>query len=113
MAIDPNNPLEFHPSDIKTLRDFATSPPEAIIDDLLRCGGQTILTSNGRFIAMIEPIAQDEQTQAALAARFATLNMDIATETAQPHEMVASNERSELALQIAEEAKRLAELNES
>jgi|GEM_PF-6067752 len=115
MAIDPNNPLNFQPSDIKTLQDFTTNPAEEIVDKLLQNGRQIALTNNGRFIAMIEPIPQDEQTQTALATRFLSLDTS-SNAKSMPDKTseasIISYEREELISKITDEARRLAEMNE-
>lgn len=105
MAPDLNNPLEFHPTDAITLRDFATSPPDSVIDELLANGGQTLITRNGRFVAMIEPISQDERTQADLATRHSSFKLGPA--------VVESASKAALIDRLIQEAKQAADINRS
>jgi antitoxin (DNA-binding transcriptional repressor) of toxin-antitoxin stability system len=114
VAIDVNNPMEFHPQETITLRDFATSPPEAVIDELLATGNQTLITRQGRIVALLEPISQDERTQADLAVRYGNMQAGIVTpnSASAPHESLANEDKLKLVQQLVEQARKAAELGE-
>lgn len=112
MAIDVNNPMEFQSPDTTAVRDFAHSTPADIINELQHNGGQTLIVEGGRFVARIEPIPQDMQTQSDLNIRFGNTVTTASIPTSAPYETIASDDRLALVSSLVEQARKAAELNE-